>query len=60
MYFYTFDLLSRAGELLLSLPIERRRQLLGRMLPEPEDPLRLSPLLQASSGTLGRFRDKPF
>ena len=60
VYFYTFDLLSRAGELLLSLPIERRRQLLGRMLPEPEDPLRLSPLSQASSGTLGRFRDKPF
>jgi ATP-dependent DNA ligase len=32
------------------LPIERRRELLGSMLAAPEDPLRLSPLLQASAG----------
>ena len=50
VYFYAFDILNRDGEFLLSLPIERRRDLLGRMLPEPEDPLRLSPLLRAPSG----------
>jgi bifunctional non-homologous end joining protein LigD len=50
VYFYAFDLLNRDGELLVNLPIERRRGLLGRMLPEPEDPLRLSPLLRAPSG----------
>ena len=50
VYFYAFDVLNRDGESLLHVPIERRRDLLGRMLPEPEDPLRLSPLLQASSG----------
>jgi ATP-dependent DNA ligase len=50
VYFYAFDLLNRDGELLVNLPIERRRELLGRMLPEPEDPLRLSPLLPAPSG----------
>ena len=32
------------------MPIERRRELLGSMLAAPEDPLRLSPLLQASAG----------
>ena len=31
VYFYAFDLLNRAGGLLLSLPIEPRRELLGRM-----------------------------
>ena len=35
---------------MLSLSIERRRELLGRLLPAPEDPLRLSPLLRAPSG----------
>jgi bifunctional non-homologous end joining protein LigD len=50
VYFYAFDLLNRNGELLVDLPIERRRELLGRMLPEREDPLRLSPLLRASAG----------
>ena len=50
VYFYAFDLLNRNGELLGDLPIERRRELLGRMLPVPEDPLRLSPLLRAPSG----------
>ena len=30
VYFYAFDLLNRDGELLVDLPIERRRELLGR------------------------------
>ena len=34
----------------MNLPIERRRELLERMLAAPEDPLRLSPLLRAPSG----------
>ena len=50
VYFYAFDLLNRNGELLVDLPIERRRELLGSMLAAPKDPLRLSPLLQAPSG----------
>ena len=50
VYFYAFDLLNRNGELLVDLLIERRRELLGSMLAAPEDPLRLSPLLQASAG----------
>ena len=50
VYFYCFDLLNRNGELLVNLPIERRRELLGSMLAAPEDPLRLSPLLRAPSG----------
>ena len=50
VYFYTFDLLNRDGELLVDLPIERRREFLGKILSDPEDPLRLSPLLQAPSG----------
>ena len=50
VYFYAFDLLNRDGELLVDLPIERRRELLGSMLAAPEDPLRLSPLLRAPSG----------
>ena len=50
VYFYAFDLLNRNGELLLNLSIERRRELLQSVLAAPEDPLRLSPLLQAPSG----------
>ena len=34
----------------MDLPIERRRELLGRMLPAPKDPLRLSPQLLAPPG----------
>ena len=49
VYFYCFDLLNRDGETLVNLPIERRRELLVSMLAAPEDPLRLSPLLQAPS-----------
>jgi bifunctional non-homologous end joining protein LigD len=49
VYFYAFDLLNREGESLVSVAIERRRELLGRLLAAPEDPLRLSPLLLAPS-----------
>ena len=52
IYFYAFDLLNRNGELLVNLPIARRRELLESMLAAPEDPLRLSPLLQAPSGQI--------
>jgi ATP-dependent DNA ligase len=38
------------GQSLLRVPIERRRDKMERMLPEPEDPLRLSPLLKAPTG----------
>jgi bifunctional non-homologous end joining protein LigD len=50
LYFYAFDLLNRNGDLLLNFPIERRRELLERLLAGAKDPLRLSPLLQAPSG----------
>ena len=50
IYYYAFDLL-HDGEPLLSLPIEERRARLSRLLPSPPaDPLRISPLLHASSG----------
>ena len=50
MYFYAFDFLNQDGELLLSFPIQRRRELLAGLLSEPEDPLRLSPQMRAPSG----------
>ena len=50
VYFYAFDLLNRNGGLLLNFPIERRCELLHSMFAAPEDPMRLSPLLQAPSG----------
>lgn len=50
VYLYAFDLLHRDGEALHDLPIERRRERLHELLPAPADPLRLSPLLQASQG----------
>jgi ATP-dependent DNA ligase len=50
---YAFDLLNRNGELLVGLPIERRRELLASMLAAPEDPLRLSPLRAPSGQVLG-------
>ena len=50
VYFYVFDLLNRDGELLVNLSIERRRELLDRLLPPPKDPVRLSPRLKAPSG----------
>jgi bifunctional non-homologous end joining protein LigD len=50
LYFYAFDLLNGDGEPLLNLSIQRGRELLGRLLPAPKDPLRLSPLFRAPSG----------
>ena len=50
VYLYCFDLLNRDGETLVSSPIERRRDLPHNLLAAPEDPVRLSPLLQAPSG----------
>jgi bifunctional non-homologous end joining protein LigD len=50
VYFYAFDLLNRDGEELVRQPIERRRELLDELMPEPSDPLRRSPLLTASAG----------
>ncbi len=47
VYFYAFDLLNRDDADLQGKPIERRRELLHEMLAAPEDPLRLSPLLDA-------------
>ena len=52
IYFYAFDLLNRNGELLVNLPLSRRRELLEDLLAAPKDPLRLSPLLQAPSGQI--------
>src|SRR4029453_12360539 len=48
VYFYAFDLLNFDGEDLRASPIERRRQLLNKLLHEPADPLRLSPLFEAT------------
>ena len=50
VYFYAFDLLNRNGELLVNLPLSRRRELLEGLLTAPKDPVRLSPLLRAPSG----------
>jgi len=36
VYFYAFDLLNRDGEALVSLAIERRRELLERLLGTPK------------------------
>jgi ATP-dependent DNA ligase len=59
VYFYPFDLLNRDGELLVNLPIERRRELLGSMSAAPEDPCPLSPLLRAPSGQILEAVRKP-
>ena len=50
VYFCAFDLLNRDGQSLLHVPIERRRDELGRIFSESEDPLRLSTILQAPTG----------
>ena len=50
VYFYCYDLLNRDGEALVSVEIERRRDLLHRIFAAPKDPLRLSPLFHAPSG----------
>ncbi|MBA3961422.1 MAG: hypothetical protein H0X40_05920 [Chthoniobacterales bacterium] len=50
VHFYAFDLLHRDGADLLTLPLERRRELLYEVISAPIDPLRLSPLLDAPPG----------
>ena len=52
IYFYAFDLLNRNSELLVNLPLFRRREVMKNLLAVPEDPLRLSPLLQAPLGQI--------
>jgi bifunctional non-homologous end joining protein LigD len=48
-FLYAFDLVVQDGESLQELPLERRRERLGVLLKDSIDPLRLSPLLQASA-----------
>jgi bifunctional non-homologous end joining protein LigD len=48
VFFYAFDLLHRDGEEFQKERIERRRGRLHELLAEPEDPLRLSPLLDGT------------
>ena len=50
VHFYAFDLLNHEGEDLQRRAIEERRELLGRLLSEANDPIRLSPLLEAPPG----------
>jgi bifunctional non-homologous end joining protein LigD len=52
VYFYVFDLLNYGGEALQRETIERRLERLNELLPEPFDPLRLSPVLRASAGRI--------
>jgi DNA ligase D-like protein (predicted ligase) len=52
IYYYAFDLLHRDGELLVNLPLSRRREFQESLLSASNDPLRLSPLLQAPSGEI--------
>jgi bifunctional non-homologous end joining protein LigD len=47
IYCYVFDLLYKNGELLIKLPLSRRRELVEDLLAAPKDPLRLSPLFHA-------------
>jgi bifunctional non-homologous end joining protein LigD len=47
VYFYAFDLLNLDGEDLVKARLERRRELLSGLLESAEDPIRVSPLLQA-------------
>jgi ATP-dependent DNA ligase len=49
IYFYV-RFTTQNGKLLVNLPFFRRRELLENLLAASEDPLRLSPLLQAPSG----------
>jgi ATP-dependent DNA ligase len=50
IYFYAFDLLKRNGNLLVDLPLSRRRELVENLLAVSKDPVRLSPLLRTSAG----------
>jgi bifunctional non-homologous end joining protein LigD len=50
VYYYAFDLLNRDGRAMLTEPIESRRKHLNELLAEAKEPLRISPLLEASAG----------
>jgi bifunctional non-homologous end joining protein LigD len=52
IFYFIFDLLNKAGEPLLDVPLERRRVLLTSLLGSAQDPLRLSAQLQAPSGQI--------
>ena len=52
IFYFIFDLLNKAGEPLLEVPLERRRALLTSLLGSANDPLRLSAQLQAPSGEI--------
>ena len=52
IFYFIFDLLNRAGERLLDVPLARRRVLLASLLTSAKDPLRLSAQLQAPSGQI--------
>ena len=52
IFYFVFDLLNKAGESLLDVPLERRRALLTSLLTSAKDPLRLSAQLQAPSGQI--------
>ena len=51
-YVYAFDLLNGNGQLLVHLPLRRRRMMLESLFAGSKDPLRLSPLLQAPTGQI--------
>jgi DNA ligase D-like protein (predicted ligase) len=51
-YVYAFDLLNGNGQLLVHLPLRRRRVVLETLFAGSKDPLRLSPLLQAPTGQI--------
>lgn len=56
--YYAFDLLHQAGTDLLRQPLEERRSQLERLLAKVADPIRLSPLLDASPGQVLRAVQK--
>lgn len=50
VYFYGFDLINHDSEDLRKLPIKERREQLAALLDDVDDPIRVSPLLNASAG----------
>ena len=49
IYCYFSDVLHRRGELVVGLPLTRRRELLESLLTDFKDPVRLSPLLRGTT-----------
>jgi bifunctional non-homologous end joining protein LigD len=52
VFFYAFDLLNNNGSSVLNSPIEQRREQLNGLLADAEDPIRLSPILEAPAAEL--------